>query len=399
MSLKLKNILIGVTGSISCYKSISLIRLLKKKEARVKVILTPSTKDFINPLTFSTVSDDKAYIDFASKDYVWNNHIELANWADLFLIAPATATTIAKIANGIADNLLVATYMSSKCPVFVAPAMDLDMSNHPSNIKNIKFLQKCGANIIDSTEGELMSGLYGKGRMEEPENIIAIVEKFLDSKNLLSSKEILITAGPTREFIDPVRFISNASSGMMGISLASEFANYGAKVNLVLGPTNLDPPIKNTTTYRVTTADEMYLRSKNIFPQSDIIIFCAAVSDYYPNYTKHKIKKDSNQISLKLQKNIDIANTLSQRKKSKQITIGFALETRNFIANAKKKLIDKNLDYIILNSLDEENKAFESDTNKITIISTTNTVSFPSKKKSKIAEDIVDYIIKNNIHH
>lgn len=392
--LQNKKIVLGVCGSIAAYKAASLVRLLKKAEAEVKVVMTASASDFITPLTLSTLSKNPVYSNFIKNDAgEWNNHVELGLWADLLLIAPASANTIAKMAHGQCDNLLLATYLSAKCPVYVAPAMDLDMYKHPSTIANINTLKQYGNTIIDAEYGELASGLVGAGRMAEPESII----NFLDSKikkKALTGKKVLITAGPTYEAIDPVRFIGNHSSGKMGYALAEILADEGATVNLVSGPTNLSISHPNIQKISVTSAEEMYQASAELFKKMDIAVLAAAVADYKPDVVAdQKIKKSDSNLNIQLTKTKDIAAELGRLKQNGQLMVGFALETENEEANAQKKIQSKNFDFIVLNSLNDKGAGFGHDTNKITIIDKQNKIrKFELKSKKEVAQDIVDTI-------
>lgn len=393
--LKNKNILIGVTASIAAYKSAFLVRLLVKEGANVKVIMTDSSKEFITPLTLSTLSKNPVLIDFTNnKQGEWNNHVELGLWADVFVVAPASANTLAKMASGICDNLLLATYLSAKCPVFVAPAMDLDMYKHKSTTDNLKRLQSFGNKIINPGNGELASGLFGEGRMAEPEEIVSFLEKEF-SKNLpFAKKKVLVTAGPTFEAIDPVRFIGNHSTGKMGFAIAEELANQGADVTLVCGPNNLKTINKNIVRVDITSAEELYKASVKAFKNSDISILSAAVADYKPS-TVHtqKIKKSTGTKSIELVQTKDTLAELGKLKTRKQLLIGFALETENEVANAKGKIKNKNLDLIILNSLNDKGAGFKSDTNKITVIDKYNKITkFELKTKEEVAKDILKAI-------
>jgi len=393
--LQNKKILLGVCGSIAAYKSANLIRLLTKSGAEVKVVMTSSASEFITPLTLATLSKNPALSSFTKNDAgEWNNHVELGLWADLMLIAPASANTIAKMAHGLCDNLLLATYLSAKCPVYVAPAMDLDMYQHPSTQANLEKLQSFGNTIIEAEHGELASGLVGQGRMAEPENIV----DFLTDKGVkkeLDGKNVLITAGPTYESIDPVRFIGNHSSGKMGYALAHELAEKGAKVQLVSGPTNLSVNHPNIELHSITSAEEMYEQCAEIFPKVDISVLAAAVADYRPDtVADQKIKKSSDSMSISLTKTKDIAAELGQLKKNGQVMVGFALETENEIDNASKKIKSKNFDLIVLNSLNDKGAGFGHDTNKISIIDKQNKIrKFELKPKKEVAKDIVETII------
>lgn len=396
--LKGKKILIGVCGSIAAYKTAFLVRNLIKQEADVRVVMTNSASDFITPLTLSTLSKNPVLIDFKKEEGTWNNHVELGLWADAIIIAPASANTMAKFANGICDNLLCATYLSAKCPVFIAPAMDLDMWKHPSTKKNIATLQSYGNEIIPVENGELASGLSGEGRMAEPENIVAFLQKNLASKKKsteikFKGKNILITAGPTQEDLDPVRYISNHSSGKMGIALAKTLHSLGANIHLVVGPTKVEIP-EQFNTYKVRSTIEMYNQVDQLFDQCDIGIFAAAVSDYRPaNVAQNKIKKNDDHLTLELKKNPDILKSMGEKKKVTQILVGFALETNNEEENALKKLEKKNLDMIVLNSLSEDGAGFEHNTNKVSIyFKSGEKKKFALKSKDEVAEDIASAV-------
>jgi phosphopantothenoylcysteine decarboxylase/phosphopantothenate--cysteine ligase len=395
-----KKILLGVTGSIAAYKSAHLIRLLIKAGAEVQVIMTSSAVDFISPLTLSTLSKKPVLIDFQKdKTGEWNNHVALGLWADAMLIAPTSANTIAKMANGICDNLLLAIYLSARCPVLVCPAMDLDMLIHPSTSANLDKLQKFGNQIIEPEEGELASGLFGKGRMAEPEEIIKFLSDFFEKTNYtpsLKNKKALITAGATREYIDPVRFISNNSSGKMGYAIAEELAKHGAKVTLVSGKTSLDIKHANIQRIEVESAEQMYEATVKSVPQNDIIIHCAAVADYTPKEkATQKIKKKEEDLTIALIKTKDIAKEVGNLLNPKQLHVGFALETNNEFENASEKLQRKKFDLIILNSLQDQGAGFEHDTNKISIIDKEGYIyDFPLKSKIDLAKDIVAVIIK-----
>lgn len=399
MSLQGKRIVLGISGSIAAYKSAVLTRLLIKKGAKVQIIITQAGKEFITPVTLSALSGRPVISEFfASGDGTWHSHVDLGLWADLMIIAPATASTIGKMANGIADNMLVTTYLSMKAPVFVAPAMDLDMYSHISTQRNIKKLKNDGVQIIDATEGELASHLEGKGRMEEPENIVAALEHFFEAGHDLDKKKILITAGPTYERIDPVRFIGNFSSGKMGFALAEECASRGAEVILITGPTALSVVHSNILRINVESAVEMYDAALKIFPQMDAAILSAAVADYRPEQeSKEKIKRSGKELyTLSLVSNPDIAASLGQIKKAGQLTIGFALETNDEERNATMKMEAKNLDYIILNSMNDQGAGFGHDTNKVTILSRNGEKqSFALKSKDEVAKDIVDNAFGN----
>ena len=397
--MKGKKIILGITGSIAAYKAAILIRALIKKGAEVQVVITPAGKEFITPLTLSTLSRNPVISEFFSnRDGTWNSHVDLGIWADAMLIAPATASTIGKMANGIADNMLVTTYLSCKAPVFVAPAMDLDMYEHHSTQRNLDKLRTFGNHVIEPGSGFLASGLEGKGRMAEPDDIVAVLEDFFDEKKDLLKKKILITAGPTYEKIDPVRFIGNYSSGKMGFALAEACAKRGADVTLVTGPVSiktLHPAIRRVD---VESADDMYDASIEAFPSCDMAILCAAVADYKPQQqAEEKIKREQKgDMTLSLVRNKDIAAVLGSLKSAHQTLIGFALETSDGIANAKDKLQRKNLNMIVLNSLKEEGAGFSCDTNKVTLIDVEGVkAEIPLKSKTEIAEDIIDYILKN----
>ncbi|MCB9203028.1 MAG: bifunctional phosphopantothenoylcysteine decarboxylase/phosphopantothenate--cysteine ligase CoaBC [Flavobacteriales bacterium] len=388
-----KNVLIAVTGGIAAYKITYLVRLLVKNKANVKVIMTPASREFVSPFVLSTLSKNPVESEFIADDETWNNHVELALWSDLMIVAPATANTIAKMANAQSDNLVLATYLSQKSQVYVAPAMDLDMYKHSSNQENIEKLKEIGNKIIPVGVGELASGLEGEGRMAEPENIVDFIENDIQKQLSLNGKNILITAGPTYESIDPVRFIGNHSSGKMGYSLAKEALKRGANVILISGPTHLDLQHKNLKLIRVQSAYEMYTEVMKYYAGVDIVIKSAAVSDYKPKvYHENKIKKEEVELSLELEKNIDILSELGKAKEN-QFLVGFALETNNELENAKSKLKRKNLDMIVLNSLQDKDAGFKKDTNKIYIISKDTTVDYyETKSKELVAVDILDSI-------
>ena len=395
MSIKNKRILIAVTGGIAAYKVNSLVRDFIKKEAEVQVILTPSAKDFVSPLTLSTLSKKPVFSEFYGENGTWNSHVELALWADVILVAPCTANTLAKMIHGICDNLLIATYMSAKCPVFIAPAMDLDMYAHPSTKQNLEMAEDFGHLIIPAEEGELASGLVGQGRMAEPETILKTLEDYFSkskfSKNL-AGKTVLITAGPTYEAIDPVRFIGNHSSGKMGFSLAEEAAKRGAKVILISGPSSQKADFSGIEIHRVTSAKEMFETVFKFYEKVDIAIASAAVADYAPKeIAKEKIKKNDENLTLELVKNPDILKTMGAQKRN-QFLVGFALETQNEEENAKGKLEKKNLDMIVLNSLRDEGAGFKNDTNKIKILTKTEQKEFHLKSKDDVAKDILDFV-------
>ncbi|MCU0462434.1 MAG: bifunctional phosphopantothenoylcysteine decarboxylase/phosphopantothenate--cysteine ligase CoaBC [Bacteroidales bacterium] len=397
--LKSKNILVGVTGGIAAYKTAAIIRLLVKEGAEVKVIMTQHAKEFITPLTLSTLSKNPVLTEFYNPENGdWNSHVDLGLWADLLLVAPATANTMAKMAGGIADNLLLTTYLSARCPVFLAPSMDSDMLKHPATVINIETLKAFGNIILEPETGELASGLEGKGRMAEPEDIVKEIKSFFKKKKSdkpLRGKRVLINAGPTREPLDPVRFISNHSSGKMGIALAEAAAGYGADVELVLGPVDLLPSDSTVKVTRVTTADSMARECISRFPKCDVAILSAAVADYTPVMVeKEKMKKSEKNLTLRLKPTIDIAAELGRMKKEYQILAGFALETGNEINNAKEKLKRKNLDVIVLNSLREKGAGFGYDTNRITIVDKYNNIDkFELKSKEEAARDILDKIV------
>lgn len=390
--LKAKKIILGVSGGIAAYKSTFLVRLLIKKGAEVRVILTPEAENFVTPLSLSTLSKNPVYSSLYDEQKTWFNHVEIGAWADLMLIAPATANTMAKMVDGSANNLLLTTYLSAKCPVYIAPAMDLDMYQHPSTKENLRQLETFGNKIIPAASGELASGLVGQGRMAEPEDIITKLEADLLAKLPLKGKKYLITAGPTHEPIDPVRFIGNHSSGKMGIALAKTAANLGADVHLVLGPTSLNCKHSMIQVTRVQTTEEMFQACLVIFPNVDVFIASAAVADFRPkNVASEKIKKSEESLNIELEKTPDILFELGNQKKH-QFVVGFALETENEIEHAKQKLQKKNLDAIVLNSLKVEGAGFKIDTNKISIISTQQMKEFPLKTKDEVAKDIIDYI-------
>jgi phosphopantothenoylcysteine decarboxylase/phosphopantothenate--cysteine ligase len=391
-----KRILLGVSGSIAAYKTATLTRLLVKAGAEVKVVMTPAAADFVTPLTLATLSKNPVLTSFTKGETgEWHNHVELGLWANAILIAPASANTIAKMANGICDNLLNAVYLSARCKVFFSPAMDLDMLQHPSTQSNIQKLVSFGNELIAPNYGELASGLIGNGRMAEPEEIITRLNFFFQSSQRLKGKKALVTAGPTHEAIDPVRFIGNNSSGKMGYAIAEELATQGAEVNLVSGPTHLFPANQSIKIKRVTSAEEMYEACVSFFPVTDIAVLSAAVADFRPS-TKadQKIKKTDNGLSLELVKTKDIAAELGKLKKPGQFTVGFALETENEVVNAEKKILSKNFDLIVLNSLNDNGAGFGHDTNQITLIDKKNrSEKFSLKAKKEVARDIVNAII------
>ncbi|HAN19293.1 MAG: phosphopantothenoylcysteine decarboxylase [Bacteroidetes bacterium GWC2_33_15] len=404
MKLNDKHILLGITGSIAAYKAAILVRLLVKEGAQVKVVMTELAKEFITPLTMATLSKNPILVDFFDPENgQWNSHVDLGMWADLYLIAPATANTMGKMANGVADNLLLTSYLSAKCPVMVAPAMDLDMFQHPANTKNIEILKSYGNIILEPATGELASGLSGKGRMEEPEVIVEKVIDFFTSKKKLNNKTVLVTAGPTYEPIDPVRYIGNFSTGKMGFAIAEELANQGARVFLITGPTSLNTINKSISRIDVVTADEMYSAAINYFPKCDIAVMSAAVADFKPSELfQEKVKRGKDNLQINLVPNKDIAAELGKIKSKNQVLVGFALETNNELENATQKIKSKNLDFIVLNSLKEKGAGFGFNTNKISIIDKNGRKSdFELKLKNKVAIDIVNKLVdllnqKNN---
>ena len=392
--LKGKKVVLGITGSIAAYKSCLIIRALVKQGAEVQVVITPAGKEFITPITLSALTHKPVVSEFFSqRDGTWNSHVDLGLWADAMLIAPATASTIGKMANGIADNMLITTYLSMKAPVFVAPAMDLDMYAHPSTKKNLETLKQYGNHIIEPQSGFLASGLEGKGRMEEPENIVKALDSFFVAaaqQSPLSKKKILITAGPTYEKIDPVRFIGNYSSGKMGFALAAECARRGAEVTLVAGPVGLPTP-DGVKRIDVESCQEMFEASVNAFPQMDAAILCAAVADFRPEQTAtQKIKREKDDLVIRLQPTHDIAAHLGQMKTGSQRLVGFALETNDEEVNAQKKLKKKNFDFIVLNSTRNKGTTFRSDDNQISIISESGQKDYEKKPKTEVARDIID---------
>ena len=393
MSLENKKITIGITGGIAAYKINYLVRDFVKAGAEVRIVMTKRTEDFVSPLTLSTLSRNKVYTDFYDENKTWNNHVELALWADVMLIAPCTANTLAKIANGICDNFLMAVYMSAKCPVIIAPAMDLDMYAHPAVTRNLNIIESFGHKIIPAEYGELASGLIGQGRLAEPETIFRTVgNEFTDTDATFAGKKILITAGPTYENIDPVRFIGNHSSGKMGFDLAKEAAKRGAEVTLISGPSSQKTDDKNIKVYRVTSAQEMFDEVFKHYENTDIAIMSAAVADYTPKVkATEKIKKNEQELTIELIKNKDILRTMGE-KKTHQFLVGFALETQNEEENAKGKLVKKNLDMIVLNSLRDEGAGFANATNKIKIFTPTDEQSFTLKSKEEVACDILNFI-------
>ncbi len=390
-----KNILLGITAGIAAYKTSFLVRLFIKAGANVKVVMTPQAKEFVTPLTLSTLSKNPVITSFTEEEgEVWNNHVDLGLWADIMLIAPATANTLSKMANGHCDNFLLATYLSAKCPVYFAPAMDLDMYQHPSTKESLKKLQEFGNHIIPAESGELASGLSGQGRMAEPETIVEAISNSVKKNLPLYKIKFLITAGPTYEAIDPVRFIGNHSSGKMGFALAEEAARLGATVFLVSGPTALTAKSSSVKQINVTSTAEMLQATESYFDEVDVAIAAAAVSDYRPiKAADQKIKKSEKTLSLELEKTEDILLAMGKRKK-KQLLVGFALETENEVENATAKLDKKNLDFIVLNSLRDKGAGFKEDTNKIKIISKTNSLDFALKPKQEVAKDIILQVIE-----
>lgn len=398
MSLQGKNIILGITGSIAAYKAAPLTRLLVKEGANVKVIMTSLAKEFITPLTMATLSRNPIMVEFYNPENGdWNSHVDMGLWADLLLVAPATANTMGKMANGIADNLLITTYLSAKCPVMFAPAMDLDMYRHPSTQRNMDLLRNYGNYFIEPGSGELASGLVGKGRMAEPEEIVAHIRDFFGQRDELMGKRVLITAGPTHEQIDPVRFIGNNSSGKMGFALAQEFTDRGAQVTLIAGPVALKTDPARITRIDVVSAAEMYDAVMDNADCADIIISCAAVADFTPkNPVKKKIKREGDELKIALVPTQDIAAALGRKKRQGQILVGFALETNDEEQNALKKLQRKNLDFIVLNSLNDKGAGFATDTNKITILAANGeSKSYDLKRKEEVAIDIVNYLVSS----
>ncbi len=393
-----KNILLGISAGIAAYKTASLVRLFIKAGANVKVVMTPASKDFITPLTLSTLSKHPVHSSFTNEEddnAVWNNHVDLGLWADVFVIAPATANTLSKMANGSSDNLLLATYLSAKCPVYFAPAMDLDMYKHPSTVHSFNTLKDFGNIMIPATSGELASGLVGEGRMAEPEDILTFVENDILDKLPLKGKKVLITAGPTYEAIDPVRFIGNHSSGKMGFEIAKAAANLGAEVVLVTGPTHQKISHALIQVVPVTSAQDMYESVHLYFKNVDVAILSAAVADFKPKeVASQKIKKKEPTLTLELEKTKDILASLGEIKKN-QYLVGFALETNNELENAKGKLKRKNLNLIVLNSLKDKGAGFKGDTNKVTFIDDKETITeFQLKSKAEVAKDLLNKIIE-----
>lgn len=392
--LKGKKIVLGITGSIAAYKACMIIRLLIKQGAEVQVVITPAGKEFITPITLSALTSKPVISDFFSqRDGTWHSHVDLGLWADAMVIAPATASTIGKMAHGIADNMLITTYLSMKAPVFVAPAMDLDMYAHPSTQGNLEILRSYGNHIIEPQSGFLASHLVGKGRMEEPEQIVDCLDRFFSQSERMKGKRVLITAGPTYEKIDPVRFVGNYSSGKMGFALAEECARRGAEVDFICGPVSSDMKTQSPLIHRydVESAMDMYERATSMFPAVDAGILCAAVADFTPETTAdEKIKRKGDDMVIRLKPTQDIAASLGQMKTEAQTLVGFALETNDEKNNAQLKLKKKNFDFIVLNSLNDEGAGFRCDTNKITIISVDDEKDFPLKSKAEVAKDIVD---------
>jgi len=393
-----KKILIAVSGSIAAYKIATLVRLFVKAKAEVKVIMTPAAQGFITPLTLSTLSKNPVFSDVSS-DAGWNNHVELGLWADVMLVAPATANTLAKMANGLCDNMLLAAYLSSRCPVFVAPAMDLDMWVHPATQHNIQKLLHFGNHLLPVEEGELASGLVGKGRMAEPETILLHLETFFmkqDRLNTLAGKTVVITSGPTQEDIDPVRFISNRSTGKMGTAIADKMAQQGARVILISGATAIKPKHPSVEFVPVRSAEDMYQAAAMYFSTTDVMILAAAVADYTPKIkASQKLKKKEGDMSIELVRTTDIAATLGKQKQAHQVMVGFALETNDAIKNAQRKLVKKNFDFIVLNDLTDKGAGFGYDTNKVTFLEQNDKITrYTIKTKAEVATDIVDKVIQ-----
>ena len=395
------NIVLGITGSIAAYKACTLIRQFVKQGHEVQVVITPAGKEFITPITLSALTSKPVISDFFSqRDGTWHSHVDLGLWADAMVIAPATASTIGKMAHGIADNMLITTYLSMKAPVFIAPAMDLDMWAHPSTQDNLQLLRSRGVTVIEPASGELASHLVGKGRMEEPEKIAAVVLehlkplKPLEPATSLSGRHILITAGPTYERIDPVRFIGNYSSGKMGFALAEECARRGAQVEMVCGPVQCTTSTKGITLTRVESAQQMWEAASQLFPDCDAAILCAAVADFTPEQVAdNKIKREGDGLVLRLKPTPDIARGLGEMKREDQRLVGFALETHDELPHAQEKLRRKNLDFIVLNSLQDEGAGFQHDTNKVTIVTPTEQIPYPLKAKTEVASDIIDHLV------
>ncbi len=395
MNMKGKKIVLGITGSIAAYKAAVLTRALIKKGAEVQIVITPAGKEFITPITLSALTSKPVISEFfAQRDGTWHSHVDLGLWADAMLIAPATASTIGKMAHGIADNMLVTTYLSMKAPVFIAPAMDLDMFAHPATQQNLDILRSYGNHIIEPASGELASHLVGKGRMEEPEKIVEALEAFFTQAQDLKSKKILITAGPTYEKIDSVRFIGNYSSGKMGYALAEDCARRGADVTLISGPVNLKTQHPSIRRIDVESADEMYQEAVRIYPETDVGILCAAVADFTPEtVAPYKIKREKEDLTVRLKPTQDIASALGKMKRPCQRLVGFALETNNELAHAQEKRKRKNFDFIVLNSLNDKGAGFRHDTNKITIVDETGCTPYPLKDKKEVASDIIDKLV------
>jgi phosphopantothenoylcysteine decarboxylase/phosphopantothenate--cysteine ligase len=392
--LKGKHILLGISGGIAAYKSAFLVRLFIKAGAEVKVVMTADAEEFVTPLTLSTLSKNPVFSSFTDPEKNWNNHVELGEWADMMVVAPATANTLSKMVTGKSDNILLTTYLSATCPIYIAPAMDLDMYNHQSTQYNLESLNKTGHIILEPESGELASGLEGKGRMQEPEHILKFITKHLLSQLPLNNQKVLITAGPTFEAIDPVRFIGNHSSGIMGFEMAKVALNLGAHVILIAGPTRLELSHDNLKLIRIQSADEMYEHAMKHYEDVDIAIASAAVSDYKPKHVSDtKIKKSSDNLTIELVKNPDILKTFGDHKQN-QFLVGFALETNNEIENAKQKLKTKNLDFIVLNSLNDKGAGFKKNTNKVSIITNQSIKRFDTKPKSQVAEDIFNLILE-----
>lgn len=390
--LKGKKIVLGITGSIAAYKACQIIRLLVKAGAEVQVVITPAGKEFITPITLSALTQKPVISEFfAQRDGTWHSHVALGLWADAMLIAPCTASTLGKMAHGVADNMLITTYLSMKAPVFIAPAMDLDMYAHPTTQQNLDTLRSFGNHIIEPQSGFLASGLEGKGRMEEPEKIVEVLDVFFSKSLPLTGKNILITAGPTYEKIDPVRFIGNYSSGKMGFALAEECARRGAHVKLVAGPVAIQAKHENIQRIDVESGEEMYQAAVQHFPDCDAAILCAAVADYRPaEQADKKLKREADDLLLRLVPTRDIAAELGRMKSNEQVLVGFALETNDEETNAQKKLEKKNLDFIVLNSLQNKGTCFRSDENQVTIISRNSKIEYPKKPKKDVASDIID---------
>ena len=393
--IKGKKIVLGITGSIAAYKAATLIRALIKKGAEVQVVMTPAGKEFITPLTLSTLTGKPVVSEFFDRrDGSWHSHVDLGLWADAMVIAPATASTIGKMANGIADNMLITTYLSMKAPVFIAPAMDLDMFAHPSTQKNLQTLLSYGNRIIEPGVGEMASHLVGKGRMEEPERIVDVLEKFFNEQQDLKGKKVMITAGPTYEKIDPVRFIGNYSSGKMGFALAENCAERGAEVVLIAGPVTMQAHHPNIRRVDVESAQEMYEAATKNFEGADAAILCAAVADFTPeSVADQKIKREKDDLVIRLKPTHDIAASLGKIKSTAQVLAGFALETNDELTHAQGKLERKNFDFIVLNSLNDKGAGFRHDTNKITIVDKENIVPYPLKDKKEVAKDIIDKLV------